>query len=217
MRVLGNKSPIRKVRGLGSEVESDDEYVPSKATKSTYRSATPTRFSKTRPSSPQRSSGSYVSDGDIQPLRIPFYTGTDRLYSADDLYTIRQREDEPLWEYAARFSHEYSRCSKTDDRAAYGAFRRGSPYAPRRTDEPSAGQKRKDDRDNRQGGSKKGRGKYGRNDHRAPLPNQDRAQEVFTLLNTTYEAVLMNEHEIISKPNHRKPNRQDNRDTGKFC
>ncbi|CAL2243116.1 unnamed protein product [Prunus armeniaca] len=27
----------------------------------------------------------------------------------------------------------------------------------------------------------------------------------------------MNEHEIIPKPNHRKPNRQDNRDTGKFC
>ncbi|CAL8164400.1 unnamed protein product [Prunus armeniaca] len=69
----------------------------------------------------------------------------------------------------------------------------------------------------RQGSSKKGRGKYGRNDHRAPLSNHDRAQEVFTLLNTTYEAALMNEHEKILKPNNRKPNRQDNRDTGKFC
>ncbi|XP_016651080.1 PREDICTED: uncharacterized protein LOC107881572 [Prunus mume] len=27
----------------------------------------------------------------------------------------------------------------------------------------------------------------------------------------------MNDHGIIPKPNHRKPNRQDNRDTGKFC
>ncbi|CAL2228547.1 unnamed protein product [Prunus armeniaca] len=47
-----------------------------------------------------------------------FMIQTDRLYSADDLYTIRQREDEPLREYAARFSHEYSRCPETDDRAA---------------------------------------------------------------------------------------------------
>ncbi|CAL2239564.1 unnamed protein product [Prunus armeniaca] len=83
--------------------------------------------------------------------------------------------------------------------------------APRRIDESSAGHKRKDDHDNRQGNSKKGRGKYGRNDHRAPLPNPNHAQEVFTLLNTTYNDVLMNEHEIIPKPNHRKPNRQDNR------
>ncbi|VVA13474.1 PREDICTED: AALP_AAs43812U000200, partial [Prunus dulcis] len=29
-----------------------------------------------------------------------FMIQTDRLYSADDLYTIRQREDEPLREYA---------------------------------------------------------------------------------------------------------------------
>ncbi|CAL8114525.1 unnamed protein product [Prunus armeniaca] len=35
------------------------------------------------------------------------------------------REDEPLWEYAAHFSHEYSRCPETDDRAAYGAFKSG--------------------------------------------------------------------------------------------
>ncbi|CAL2277091.1 unnamed protein product [Prunus armeniaca] len=32
----------------------------------------------------------------------------------------------------------------------------------------------------------------------------------------TYEAVLMNEHDQIPKPNHRKPNRQNNRDIGKF-
>ncbi|CAL9029664.1 unnamed protein product [Prunus brigantina] len=197
---------------------------------------------------------------------------TDRLYSADDLYTIRQGEDEPLREYAARFSHEYSRCPETDDRAAYGAFKSGlrsshfrylvhssnwrtydelmkqaavhakaeyfnskseptarqvesapkayprqeSSYPPGRVDCSSAGNKRKDHREDRQGSSKKGRGKHGRNDHRAPLPNHDRAQEVFTLLNTTYEAVLMNEHEQIPKPD-RKPNRQDTRETGKFC
>ena len=50
---------------------------------------------------------------------------TDRLYSADDLYTIRQGDSEPLREYAARFSHEYSRCPETDDRAAFGAFKSG--------------------------------------------------------------------------------------------
>ncbi|CAL2271968.1 unnamed protein product [Prunus armeniaca] len=54
-----------------------------------------------------------------------FMIQTDRLYSADDLYTIRQRKDEPLREYAAHFSHEYSRCLETDDRAAYDAFKSG--------------------------------------------------------------------------------------------
>ncbi|XP_020412104.1 uncharacterized protein LOC109947084 [Prunus persica] len=86
-----------------------------------------------------------------------------------------------------------------------------------RTDTYSAGHKRKDNPADRREPSKKGKGRYGRNDHRAPLPNNDQANEVFTLLNTTYEAVLMNEHGIIPKPNARRPNRQDNRDTGKFC
>ncbi|CAL9012339.1 unnamed protein product [Prunus brigantina] len=54
-----------------------------------------------------------------------FMIQTDRLYSADDLYMLRQGEDEPLREYAARFSHEYSRCPDTDDRAAFGAFKSG--------------------------------------------------------------------------------------------
>ncbi|CAL2224567.1 unnamed protein product [Prunus armeniaca] len=48
MRVLGNKSPIRKLRGLESIAESDYEYVPSKTKESTYRSATPTRYSEAR-------------------------------------------------------------------------------------------------------------------------------------------------------------------------
>ncbi|XP_034203096.1 uncharacterized protein LOC117617711 [Prunus dulcis] len=38
---------------------------------------------------------------------------------------LRQAEDEPLREYAARFSHEYSRCPDTDDRAAFGSFKSG--------------------------------------------------------------------------------------------
>ncbi|CAL9011062.1 unnamed protein product [Prunus brigantina] len=54
-----------------------------------------------------------------------FMIQTDRLYSADDLYMLRQGEDEPLREYEARFSHEYSRCPDTDDRAAFGAFKSG--------------------------------------------------------------------------------------------
>ncbi|CAL9024360.1 unnamed protein product [Prunus brigantina] len=54
-----------------------------------------------------------------------FMIQTDRLYSADDLYTIRQGDSEPLREYVARFNHEYSRCPETDDRAAFGAFKTG--------------------------------------------------------------------------------------------
>ncbi|CAL2257645.1 unnamed protein product [Prunus armeniaca] len=50
---------------------------------------------------------------------------TDCLYSADDLYTIRQGDSEPLREYAVRFSHEYSRCPEIDDLAAFGAFKSG--------------------------------------------------------------------------------------------
>ncbi|CAL9000859.1 unnamed protein product [Prunus brigantina] len=338
LNTLGDKSPIRKVQGLDTEVESDDEYVPSKDIESNYRSEAPPEYSKARPLSPRRTSEDYSSEavpsrdpairllfqriqrmeddrtrsqvpdwGKLRPgpfteriknsrqnrevrlLRIPFYTGvedpltylhsfqsavgcsglsdegqcllfpsslteaalnwfyrlapgtvdsfdelkqifhnhfmiqTDRLYSADDLYTIRQREDEPLREYAARFNHEYSRCPETDDRAAYGAFKSGlrsshfwylvhssnwrtydelmkqaavhakaeyfnskpgptarkEESAPKsylgRTDDSPAQHKRKDDREGRQGNSKKGRGKYGRNDHRAPLPNHDRA------------------------------------------
>ncbi|XP_020424641.1 uncharacterized protein LOC109950424 [Prunus persica] len=240
MRVLGDKSPIRKVRGLGPEEESESEYIPSGTQTSTYCSATHSRNSEVNPLNLQRRTEDFDSEeipsrdpavrllfqriqkiendnarsqgpewGKLRPgpftkrirdsrqdregqqLRIPFYTGTedplthlhsfqsaigckglsdegqcllfpssltgaalnwfyrlepetvdsfdelkqiflnhfmiqtDRLYSADDLYTIRQGEDEPLREYAARFSHEYSRCPETDDRAAYGAFKSG--------------------------------------------------------------------------------------------
>ncbi|XP_034197747.1 uncharacterized protein LOC117613223 [Prunus dulcis] len=54
-----------------------------------------------------------------------FMIQTDRLYSANALYMLRQAEDEPLREYAARFSHEYSRFPDTDDRAVFGAFKSG--------------------------------------------------------------------------------------------
>ncbi|XP_016648929.1 PREDICTED: uncharacterized protein LOC107880906 [Prunus mume] len=60
-----------------------------------------------------------------QTFLDPFMIQTDRMYFADDLYMLRQGEDEPLREYAARFSHEYSRCLETDDRAALGAFKIG--------------------------------------------------------------------------------------------
>ncbi|KAM1173054.1 hypothetical protein ACFX2G_023569 [Malus domestica] len=50
---------------------------------------------------------------------------TDRLHSADDLYTIRQRPDESLRMYAGRFSHEYSGCAEADDKTALKAFTAG--------------------------------------------------------------------------------------------
>ncbi|KAM1695761.1 hypothetical protein TB1_029247 [Malus domestica] len=40
---------------------------------------------------------------------------TDHLHSTYDLYTIRQKSDESLREYAGRFNHEYSRCAEADD------------------------------------------------------------------------------------------------------
>ncbi|KAM1198115.1 hypothetical protein ACFX2G_009707 [Malus domestica] len=47
---------------------------------------------------------------------------TDYLHSVDDLYTIRQKPDESLREYAGRSSHEYSRCVEADDKTALKAF-----------------------------------------------------------------------------------------------
>ncbi|CAL8120735.1 unnamed protein product [Prunus armeniaca] len=62
MRVLRNKSPLRKVQGSESEVESDVEYAPSKGTESNYHSETPTEYSKARPPSPRRTSEDYSSE-----------------------------------------------------------------------------------------------------------------------------------------------------------
>ncbi|KAM2871194.1 hypothetical protein FF1_018864 [Malus domestica] len=46
----------------------------------------------------------------------------DRLHSADDLYTIRQKPDESLREYVGCFSYEYSRCAEADDKTTLKAF-----------------------------------------------------------------------------------------------
>ncbi|CAL2277655.1 unnamed protein product [Prunus armeniaca] len=69
MRVLGNKSSIRKVRGLESTAESDHEYVPSKTHGTTYHSATSTRYSKAKQLNPRRHSGDY--DSEKIPSRDP--------------------------------------------------------------------------------------------------------------------------------------------------
>ncbi|KAM1029933.1 hypothetical protein ACFX2C_033888 [Malus domestica] len=50
---------------------------------------------------------------------------TDRLHSADDLYTIRQQPNESLHKYVGRFSHEYSCCAEVDDKTALKAFTEG--------------------------------------------------------------------------------------------
>ncbi|KAM1358875.1 hypothetical protein ACFX10_045748 [Malus domestica] len=50
---------------------------------------------------------------------------TDHLHYADDLYIIHQKPDESLQEYVGRFSHEYSRCAKADDKIALKAFTAG--------------------------------------------------------------------------------------------
>ncbi|CAL2228548.1 unnamed protein product [Prunus armeniaca] len=62
MKVLGDKSPLRKVQGLDSVLESDDEYVPTRGTKSSYRSEAPPEYSKARPPSPRRTSEDFSSE-----------------------------------------------------------------------------------------------------------------------------------------------------------
>ncbi|KAM2973299.1 hypothetical protein FF2_019870 [Malus domestica] len=47
------------------------------------------------------------------------------MHSAYDLYIIPQKPDESLREYAGRFSHEYYRCAKADDKTALKAFTTG--------------------------------------------------------------------------------------------
>ncbi|CAL2256649.1 unnamed protein product [Prunus armeniaca] len=210
---------------------------------------------------------------------------TDRLYSADDCYTIRQGDSEPLWEYAARFSHEYSRCPETDDRAAFSAFKsglrasqfrylvhssnwttygelmkqavihakaehfnsKGMPSASigltANTGQPSAstydrfpphqtanqapcltaptvpapyitGDKRRDSFQGRQDGGKQNKELGGRNFRST---KSDRPPEVFTILNSTYEHVLMVENQMIPKPSLRKLPQQVDKDTVVFC
>ncbi|KAM1439911.1 hypothetical protein ACFXTH_013210 [Malus domestica] len=50
---------------------------------------------------------------------------TDRLHSADDLYTVRQKPDESLRECTGRFSHEYSHYVEADDNTALKTFTAG--------------------------------------------------------------------------------------------
>ncbi|KAM2482805.1 hypothetical protein ACFX1W_040513 [Malus domestica] len=46
----------------------------------------------------------------------------DLVHSADELYTIRQKSNESLREYAGRFCYEYSRCAEANDKTALKAF-----------------------------------------------------------------------------------------------
>ncbi|KAM1042875.1 hypothetical protein ACFX2A_035008 [Malus domestica] len=46
---------------------------------------------------------------------------TDRLHSTDDLYTIRQKLDESLREYAGHFSYVYSHYAEADGKTALKA------------------------------------------------------------------------------------------------
>ncbi|CAL8083090.1 unnamed protein product [Prunus armeniaca] len=62
MKVLGDKSPLRKVQGLDSGLESNDEYVPTKGTESNHRSETPPEYLKARPPSPRRTSEDFSSE-----------------------------------------------------------------------------------------------------------------------------------------------------------
>ncbi|XP_008237867.1 PREDICTED: uncharacterized protein LOC103336588 [Prunus mume] len=170
-----------------------------------------------------------------QILLNNFMIQTDRLCSVHDLYTVRQKDNEPLREYAQQLAHvqrtdeiggnprkaEYFN-SKTEPTAQQdepiqrSTIGQGSSFAP--TEKPtgfSESHKRKDTGGSQKEHSKKN-GRYDRDSYQAPLLAHNLETKPFTLLNTSYEAVLMNENEIIPKPAFRKTNRQDNRDTEKF-
>ncbi|KAM1736391.1 hypothetical protein ACFX12_014748 [Malus domestica] len=50
---------------------------------------------------------------------------TNRLHSANDLYTIRQKSNKSLRMHAGCFSHEYSRCAEAYDKTTLKAFMAG--------------------------------------------------------------------------------------------
>ncbi|CAL9000510.1 unnamed protein product [Prunus brigantina] len=50
---------------------------------------------------------------------------SDRLYTANDLSTVRQRPDEKLRDYITRFNNEYERCEGCDEATAHNALMGG--------------------------------------------------------------------------------------------
>ncbi|CAL2266369.1 unnamed protein product [Prunus armeniaca] len=76
------------------------------------------------------------------------------------------------------------------------------------------GDKRRDLFQGRQDGGKHNKG-LGCRDFRST--KRDRPPEAFTILNSTYEHVLMVENQMIQKPSLRKLPRQVDKDTGVFC
>ncbi|CAL8993946.1 unnamed protein product [Prunus brigantina] len=78
----------------------------------------------------------------------------------------------------------------------------------------TTGDKRRDSFQGRQDGGKRNKESRGRN---FQSTKSDRSPEVFTILNATYEHVLMAENQMIPKPSLRKLPRQVDKDTGVFC
>ncbi|CAL8134915.1 unnamed protein product [Prunus armeniaca] len=62
MRVLGDKSPLRRAQGLESAQESDDEYIPTRDIESSYRSEAPPEYSKARSPSPRKATEDFCSE-----------------------------------------------------------------------------------------------------------------------------------------------------------
>lgn len=79
---------------------------------------------------------------------------------------------------------------------------------------PFIGGKRRDDFQGRQDGNKRDKDFEGRTNFKN---RKDRQAEVFTLLNTTYEYVLVNENQMIPKLDSTKLPRSSYKDTRVFC
>ncbi|KAI5312710.1 hypothetical protein L3X38_041884 [Prunus dulcis] len=144
---------------------------------------------------------------ETQQLVIPFYTTVEdlltHLHSFQSavrckVHSTNWRTYDELMKQAAihakaeYFNSKFGPSAWQEESALKSYSVQGSPYAPvERTYGYLASQKQNDNPNTRQGHSKKGKEKYDRNDHRAPLSNHDCGQEVFTLLNTTYEVILI--------------------------
>ncbi|TQD99925.1 hypothetical protein C1H46_014429 [Malus baccata] len=169
---------------------------------------------------------------------------TDRLHSADDLYTIRQKPDKSLRKYAGRFNHEYSRCAEADDKTALKAFTAGlrdcffkyminantwktySEVMTQAYNHASA-----------EARTYQGKpptitpyqqvGRYRHNNARPQAVNavgQSRVKtgptpryETYTSLNATCAAIYPSIAHLIPKPKPRQPDYKSTKNTGMFC
>ncbi|KAM2039994.1 hypothetical protein ACFX1T_013385 [Malus domestica] len=157
---------------------------------------------------------------------------TDRLHSTDDLYTIRQKPDESIREYAGRFSHEYFHCAEADDKTALKAFTAGlrDCFFKYMIDANTWKTYSEVMAHAYNHASTEARTYQGKPPHNHPFSatvntvGQARVRtapttryEAYTPLNATCKAIYPSIAHLISKPKPRHPNYKPAKNTGTFC